>query len=121
MNPDDPPFGRYRLHVSAELRAFAERRFVEPRPPHERAEARREALSELENAELLLERDGTLVSRAGSAEFARVKLAPDVLARREFTFEKAPGESVRVERVSAGTLVVEQPGKPLLEFRRVSP
>lgn len=110
--------GIYRPVVTPELLSFVERSFVEPAPAEERDEVRRAALAELSDAELVLEADGTLVSRSEGVEFVRVQLSPAALAAPEASFEKAPGVRVTLRRTDADTLVAEQPGKPPITFLR---
>jgi hypothetical protein len=110
--------GRYRLEVAPELLEFIERTFVEPALPEARDGARAEALREMEGAELVLEPDGTLVSRSHGQEFLRVVLDVAALARGSVGFEKAPGVSVTLEQEDADTLLTRQAGKPPLRFRR---
>jgi len=110
--------GIYRPVVTPELLAFVERSFVEPAPAAQRDEVRSAALAELSGAELVLEADGTLVSRSQGVDFVRVSLSPAALAEPEASFEKAPGVIVTLRRIDAHTLLAEQPGKPPITFRR---
>jgi len=111
--------GIYRPAVTPELLAFVERTFVEPAPAEQRDEVRRAALAELAGAELVLEPDGTLISRSEGVDFVRVRLSPAALAEPQASFEKAPGVLVTLRRIDVDTLVAEQPGKPAITFRRV--
>ena len=111
--------GLYRLVVSEELLAFVERTFVAPAAEAERAAIRAEALEEAAAAELVIEPDGTIISRAGAAEFYRIRLDAgegDVAAVR---FDKAPGQSVTLRLLDPDTLLAVQPGKPNAVFTRV--
>jgi hypothetical protein len=110
--------GIYRPIVTPELLAFVERAFVEPAPPEQRDVVRRAALAELSDAELVLEANGTLVSRSQGVDFVRVSLSPAALAQPQASFEKAPGVTVTLRRIAHDTLVAEQPGKPPITFRR---
>jgi hypothetical protein len=109
--------GNYRLVVSPELLAFVERTFVEPAPEPQRASVRAEALAEAEAAELLIEPDGTVISRAGAAEFFRIQLRFEGSVE-ELQFEKAPGQSVTLRLLDANTLLAVQAGKPQAVFAR---
>jgi hypothetical protein len=110
--------GIYRPIVTPELLAFVEQAFVEPAPAAQHDEIRRAALAELSDAELVLEPDGTVVSRSQGIDFVRVQLTPARLAEPQARFEKAPGVIVTLQRIDADTLVAEQPGKPPITFRR---
>ncbi|HWP07192.1 MAG TPA: hypothetical protein VNN72_15680 [Polyangiaceae bacterium] len=110
--------GSYRPVVTPELLAFVERAFVEPAPAEQRDEVRSAALAELSDAELVLEADGTLISRSQGVDFVRVQLSPARLGAQESSFEKAPGVIVTLRRIDADTLVADQPGKPAITFRR---
>jgi hypothetical protein len=112
--------GRYRLVVSDEVLAFVERAFVEPAPEPERARIRAEALAEAAAAELLIEPDGTVISRAGSIEFYRIRLGFMVEEVAELQFEKAPGQSVTLRLLDPDTLLAIQPGKPDARFVRAA-
>ena len=111
--------GRYRLVVSDELLAFVERTFVAPAPEPDRARVRAEALAEAAAAELLIEPDGTVISRAGTVEFYRIRfdLTADVA---DLQFEKAPGQSVTLRPLDSDTLLAIQPGKPNALFARAA-
>ena len=110
--------GRYRLVVSAELLAFVERTFVEPAPEPERSRIRQEAWAEASAAELWIEPDGTVVSRAGTQEFYRIRLTiPEGLVD-ELVFDKAPGQSVRLSLRTADTVIALQAAKPPALFAR---
>lgn len=111
--------GHYRLVVSSELLAFVERTFVEPAPEPDRAAIRAEALAEAAAAELVIEPDGTVISRAGAAEFYRIPLQIFTDLREELHFEKAPGKAVTLRLLDADTLLAVQPGKPNALFARV--
>lgn len=111
--------GRYRLVVSPELLAFVERTFVEPAPEPQRAAVRAEALAEAAAAELLIEPNGTVISRAGAAEFYRISFEIFTDSRQELHFEKAPGQAVTLRLLDADTLLAVQPGKPNAAFARV--
>src|SRR5687768_9205047 len=99
-NPPLMPFtfahlvGTYRLVLTPELVAFIERTFVEPARPADRDHVRRAALEEARLAELVVEPDGTIVSRAGAQEFYRVRASFDDRAYERFELEKAPGMPV---------------------------
>jgi hypothetical protein len=110
--------GRYRLVASPELLAFVERTFVEPAPEADRAAIRAEALAEAAAAELVIEPDGTVISRAGAAEFYRISLKIESDPVAELRFEKAPGQAVTLRVLDADTLVAIQPGKPDALFAR---
>ena len=110
--------GRWRLVVSDALLEFVERTFVEPAPPGERERVRREALDEANAAELVVEADGTMVSRAGASEFYRVAIDVKPGALEAVHFEKAPGVLVTLVRDEAGHLVAHQPNKLPVEFSR---
>jgi hypothetical protein len=110
--------GCYRLQVSDELLAFIERRFVQPAPPNEEATVRGEALAEAQAAELEIQADGTVISRAGSQEFYRVRLPHTEGELSELTFEKAPGLGVRLLFLPPDSLTAIQPDKPDATFRR---
>lgn len=110
--------GTYRPVVTDELLTFVETTFVEPAPETEREAVRRAALSELAGAELVLEPDGTLVSRSEGVEFLRVRLPEGALFAPETSFEKAPGVRVMLRRLDVDTLVAEQAGKPAITFRK---
>jgi hypothetical protein len=112
--------GNFRLVVSPELLAFVERTFVEPAPEPERANIRAEALAEAHAAELVIEPDGTIISRAGAAEFYRSQLRFEGLVE-ELLFEKAPGQSVTLRLLDANTLLAIQAGKPQVVFARAEP
>jgi hypothetical protein len=109
--------GRYRLLVSEELLAFVERTFVEPAPEPERAAIRADALAEAAAAELVIEPDGTVISRAGAVEFYRIQLKI-AGAVEQVRFEKAPGQSVALRLLDPNTLQAVQPGKPDAVFVR---
>jgi hypothetical protein len=111
--------GRYRLVVSAELLAFVERTFVEPAPEAERAAIRAEALAEAAAAEVVIEPDGTVISRAGIAEFYRISLGIFTDSREELQFEKTPGQAVSLRLLDPDTLLAVQPGKPNAVLARV--
>jgi len=117
MSPDVS--GIYRPVVTTELLAFVEDAFVAPAPVEERDAVRKAALAELSGAELVLEPDGTLVSRSEGVEFLRVRLPPGSLSAPQTSFDKAPGVVVTLRRLDADTLVAEQAGKPAITFRRV--
>jgi hypothetical protein len=110
--------GRYRLLVSDELLAFVERTFVDPAPPPERAAIRAEARAEAAAAELVIEPDGTVISRAGAAEFYRIRLDVQEGDINEVGFDKAPGQSVVLRLLDPDTLLAVQPGKPNVVFAR---
>lgn len=110
--------GCYRLQVSDELLAFIEQRFVEPAPLSERAQVRSEALAEALAAELELQADGTVISRAGAHEFYRVRLPHIGDELSELAFEKGPGQPVRLLFSRPDTLVALQPDKPQATFTR---
>ena len=112
--------GRYRLVVSDELVEFVESAFVEPAAPNERERIRREAFDEAREAELSIDADGTIVSRAGAVEFYRVNVAFDDGELEAFHFEKPPSSPVTLVLVDAERLVAYQPNKPPAEFRRTS-
>ena len=113
--------GQYGLVVSPELLAFVERVFVATAPAAERASVRADALAEAAAAQLVVEADGTLISRAGAAEFYRIKLAPATEPLEQLAFEKAPGQGVVLRMLDADTLVALQSGKPDAVFRRLTP
>jgi len=113
--------GNYRLVVSPELVAFVERAFVEPAPAGEQAAIRAQALAEAAAAELIIQADGTLISRAGAAEFHRIRVAPGSEQLEQLVFEKAPGQGVVLRLLDADTVVAVQAGKPDAIFRRQSP
>ena len=110
--------GRYRLLVSPELLSFVERAFVEPAPEAERAAIRAEALAEAAAAELELQANGTLISRAGPVEFYRIQLAVAEGLLEQLVFEKAPGQGVVLRMLNADTVVAVQAGKPDAVFLR---
>ncbi len=110
--------GRYRLLVSDELLAFIERTFVEPAPETERERVRRQALAEAALAELEIEADGTVISRAGAEEFYRLRLPMANELVDTVAFEKAPGQPVTLRLHDANTLVAVQPHKPDTVFVR---
>lgn len=112
-------WGSYRLDVSPELLDFIERAFVEPAAAEQREAVRAEALHELEGAEIVLEADGTLLSRSHGVELLRAQIPLDAFAAPKVVFEKAPGLLVELERIEPGTIIARHPGKPLLTFRRV--
>jgi hypothetical protein len=107
--------GRWRLVVSDALLAFIERAFVDPAPEPERAQVRAEALAEAAAAELEIQPDGTIISRAGPHEFYRLQL-PTTDRATELTFEKAPGQLVTLKLLDDGSLLAIQPGKPDASF-----
>lgn len=111
--------GRWRLVVSEALLEFVERAFVLPAPPGERERVRREALDEANAAELVVEANGTIVSRAGASEFYRVTIAVEPSEHEDVRFEKAPGMPVTLVLDGADRLVAHQPNKPPAEFSRV--
>jgi hypothetical protein len=113
--------GSYRLVVSADLLAFIERAFVEPAPASEQAAIRAEALAEAGAAQLVVQADGTLISRAGAAEFYRVQLSAADGEVEQLAFEKAPDQGVVLRMIEADTLVAAQKGKPDAVFRREAP
>ncbi|HEX6273079.1 MAG TPA: hypothetical protein VFZ53_08570 [Polyangiaceae bacterium] len=113
--------GRYRLQVTDELIEFIERAFVAPAAPGERERVRRETLGEARAAELEIFADGTIVSRAGTREFYRVRTTPGVRTYEQFQFEKAPGMPVSLVLEGSGRLFAHQPTKPIAEFERCSP
>jgi hypothetical protein len=113
--------GNYSLVVSPELLAFIERAFVQPAPAAERAAIRDEALAEAAAAQLVIRADGTLVSRAGAAEFYRIQLAVSDDYLEQLAFEKAPGHGVVLSMRDADTVVAAQTGKPDAVFRRQVP
>lgn len=113
--------GSYRLVVSAELLAFVERAFVEPAPAVEQAAIRAEALAEAAAAELVVQPDGTLISRADAVEFYRIRLPATDGEVEQLAFEKAPGQGVVLRMSDADTVVAAQNGKPDAVFRRKSP
>jgi hypothetical protein len=110
--------GTYRPVVTPELLAFVEETFVAPAPAEERDAVRQAALAELSGAELVLEADGTLISRSQGVEFLRVRLPRGSFTAPQSSFEKAPGVVVTMRRLDADTLVTEQPGKPAITFRK---
>ena len=110
--------GTYRPVVTDALLAFVETTFVEPAPEAEREAVRQAALSELGGAELVLEADGTLISRSEGVEFLRVRLPDGAIVAPETSFEKAPGVRVTLRRMDVDTLVAEQAGKPAITFRK---
>jgi len=121
--------GRYRLVVTDALLEFVERAFVEPSSESDRERIRREAIEEAERAELLIDEDGTIVSRAGDDEFYRVKVPVDDRERDALHFEKpamapnapnAGDQPVTLVLVDANRLVAHQPNKPVAEFQRIS-
>lgn len=113
--------GSYRLVVSAELVTFIERAFVEPAPAAEQAAIRAEALTEAGSAQLVIGADGTIISRAGVAEFYRIQLSRVEGQLEELTFEKAPGQRIVLRMKDGDTLVAVQAGKPDALFRREAP
>jgi hypothetical protein len=113
----DELVGCYRLVVSDDLLAFIERTFVAPAPESERANVRAEALAEAGAAELEIQRDGTLISRAGPQEFYRTRF-PSPLPGADLTFEKAPGHPVTLRLLPDGSLLAIQPNRPPAQFRR---
>lgn len=112
--------GRYGLLVSPELLSFVERAFVEPAPEAERAAIRAEARAEAAAAELEVQADGTLISRAGSVEFYRIRLAEVEGLLEQLVFEKAPGQGVVLRMLNVDTLIAVQVGKPDAVFSRKS-
>jgi hypothetical protein len=110
--------GHYRLVVSPELLEFVERTFVEPAPPGEQAAIRAEALAEAAAAQLVIEPDGTLISRTDAAELYRILLEIPQNLVEELSFEKAPGHVVTLRLLDANRLLAEQPGKPNAVFER---
>ncbi|HEX6765412.1 MAG TPA: hypothetical protein VF103_08045 [Polyangiaceae bacterium] len=112
--------GTYRLVVSEELLAFVERAFVERAQPNERARVREEALDEARKSELSIEADGTIASRAGNAEFYRVKVAFDDALLEAFHFEKPDASPVSLVLLDGGRVTAHQPGKPPAEFRKLT-
>jgi hypothetical protein len=117
--PPPLPYGRYRAVSSAELLEWIERTFVLPAAEPDRAAIRREALEELTLAELELVPGDQVVSRAGEQEWVRVQLPAGATQAASFTFDKAPGVTVRIERPSDDLLLAFQVGKPAIQFRRV--
>jgi hypothetical protein len=117
--PNALPYGRYRAVSSAALLEWIERTFVVPAIEAEREHIRREALEELTLAELELLPGDQVVSRAGEQEWVRVQLPVGATQAASFTFEKAPGVTVRIERPTGDVLVAFQAGKPAIEFRRI--
>lgn len=113
--------GSYGLVVSPELLAFIERAFVVPAPAPERDAIRAEALAEAAAAQLVVEVDGTLISRAGAAEFYRIRLTPAAGQLEQLAFEKAPGQGVVLRMLDADTVVAAQAGRPDAVFRRLAP
>jgi hypothetical protein len=113
--------GRYSLVVSDELRDFIERAFVAPAAEPDRERIRQEALREAALAEVEIEADGTLISRAGAAEFYRLKLAVTDERLFSLAFEKAPGKAVSLSLRDVNTLVAVQPGQPEAVFVRAPP
>lgn len=109
--------GRYRLLVSDELLAFVEGTFVAPAPEPERAAIRAEALAEAAAAELVIEPDGVIISRAGANEFYRIRLEITGLVE-QIVFEKAPGQPVTLRLLDPDTLLAVQPHKPNAVFVR---
>ena len=113
--------GSYRLVVSAELLAFIECAFVAPAPAAEQAAIRAEALAEAAAAQLIIEADGTISSRAGAAEFYRIEVIVGEEGQLEqLAFEKAPGHGVVLRMLDADTLVAAQADKPDAIFRRLA-
>jgi len=112
------PYGRFRAVPSPELLEFIERTFVLPAPESARDRVRQEALDELTAAELELLPGDQVVSRAGEQVFVQVQLPVGRTQEATFTFEKAPGVVVRIERPGPDVLVAFQLGKPAIEFRR---
>jgi len=110
--------GRYGLLVSPELLSFVERAFVEPAPEAERAAIRAEALAEAAAAELEVQANGTLISRAGAVELYRIQLSPVEGSLEQLVFEKAPDQGVVLRMLNADTVVAVQPGKPDAVFKR---
>ena len=110
--------GRYRLQISSALLAFIEQRFVEPAPPSQREQVRSEALAEARAAELVIEADGTLISRAGAQEFYRVRLGDTGGELSELSFDKAAGQSVRLLFSPPDTVTAFQTDKPQVTFTR---
>lgn len=110
--------GRYRLQVSNELRAFIEERFVEAAPSCDRDNVRSEALAEALAAELVIEADGTVSSRAGEQELYRVRVAYTEGELSELSFDKAPGLSVRLLFSAPNVLIAMQGDKPSMTFQR---
>ena len=102
--------------MSDAIRDFVERAFVLPAPPGERERTRREALDEANRAELVIEADGTIVSRAGDAEFYRVRLAIEQSELDALRFEKPDGSLVTLAPAAPGRLVAYQPNRPPAEF-----
>ena len=113
--------GNYRLVVSPALVAFIERAFVEPTPAAQQAAIRAEALAEAAAAELVVQADGTIISRAGAVEFYRIQLELVAGHVEQLAFEKAPGQGVVLRLLDADTLVALQAGKPEAIFRRQTP
>jgi hypothetical protein len=119
--------GRYRLQLSDELLAFIEQRFVEPAPLWNRDRVRSEALAEALAAELVIEADGTVSSRAGEREFYRARLRhvdgePSLVGLAlQYEFDKAPGVNVRLLFSAPNTLTAFQPDKPEMTFLRARP
>lgn len=111
--------GTYRLILTSELRMFIEQTFVSQMPITERDASRAEALLEANAAEIEFTAQGFFISRSGAQEFFRVRLNLDLTEYEQLNFEKAPGESVTVRRLSDDTLLALQPGRPPAEFRRV--
>ncbi|HEV8244447.1 MAG TPA: hypothetical protein VGP93_01635 [Polyangiaceae bacterium] len=111
--------GRYRLVVSAELLAFIERAFVQPAAETAREAVRAEALHEAEGAEFEITADGWAISRSHDQEFYRVPLRAEDREYDDLRFEKAPAVVVILTLRDRDTLLAEQEGKPIAEFRRV--
>jgi len=111
--------GTYRLVVTSELRIFIERTFVDPLPAAERDASRAEALAEAGAAEIELSPDGFFISRSGAQVFFRVQLNLDLTDHEQLNFEKSPGQSVTIRRLSDDTLLALQPGRPPAEFRKL--
>lgn len=118
MQPD-APYGTFGAVSSAELLDWIERTFVLSAPVEQQGEVRAAALAELTAAELELIPGDQVVSRSGEQEWVRVGLPEGAASAAAFSFEKAPGVVVHIERRGPDVLLATQPGKPMIEFRRL--
>lgn len=112
--------GRYRLLVSPELLEFIERAFVEPAALEQRDAIRAEALHEAAGSELEVTPDGHVISRSHEQQFYRIAL-PGLrdVEYEELCFEKGPSAPVSLRLVDKDTVRATQPGKPVVDFRRL--
>jgi hypothetical protein len=115
-----PPafIGIWKYQYSAEMRGHWERHFrAQLSNDADVAEALAAVDAEAAGAEIEIAASGEIASRSGGAEFYRARLAAD---DDGFWFDKPNGQRVSLRLSASGEIHAEEPGKPVMVFRRIA-